>query len=222
MVEWQGQPADVHCELFRKTELREKKGDAMIEMENKRTVLLEGTRSVPEKDMQSISSFAEMLALKYPEVTFRSGNAAGSDELFAKGIEAVDPLRMEQMLPYPGANKKRLHKDSRVLPLTELTRKELEDLATLCLEATPGYNKLIDAYMKTMKTNRFTVKATYLLRDALKVTGLKRLNFAPAELGIFYVNPENPAKGGTGHTVRMCELRNIPVIKQNQWLQNTK
>jgi len=57
-----------------------------------------------------------------------------------------------------------------------------------------------------------------LLRDALKVTGLERLNFAPAEIGIFYIDPEKPTGGGTGHTIRMCELRNIPVFTQNKWL----
>jgi len=190
----------------------------MIELENKKVVLLEGTRKVPPKDKKQLTAFAENLAKQYPGTIFRSGNAAGSDELFAKGVEAVDPVRMEQILPYPSCNKKRLHKQSKVLSLSELTPEELKELADFSIEATPGYRKLMDAYLKTMQINRFTAKAVYLLRDALKVTGLERLNFAPAEIGIFYVNSENPTGGGTGHTIRMCELRNIPVITQNEWL----
>jgi hypothetical protein len=193
----------------------------MINLTGKQVILLEGTRNVKPLHQPFLTAVASQLAEQYPKLIFRSGNAAGSDELFAKGIESIDPTRMEQMLPYPGCNKKRLHQQSRVLSLSELNAAELQASAELCLAATPSYKNIVDAYLKTMKKNRFTVKAIYLLRDALKVTGLPRLNFKPADFGIFYVDPDKPTDGGTGHTIRMCELKNIPVITQQAWLNST-
>ncbi len=191
----------------------------MIQLKDKKVILLEGTRTVPVEDKEKLTLFAAEIAEKYPNTIFRSGNASGSDELFAKGIESINPKRMEQMLPYPNANKKRLHKESKVLSLDDLTKEEIAELADFSIKATPSYKALINAYTSTMKRNRLTVKAIYLLRDALKITGLKRLGFAPAELGIFYTSKDNPKGGGTGHTIRMCELRNIPVLTQNDWMK---
>ena len=191
----------------------------MKELNNKKVVLLEGTRKVFKADGEYLILFAKTLAAKYPNMIFRSGNADGSDELFAKGIESIDAKRIEQILPYPNSHKKRLHEDSRILSLDELTKKEIGALADFSLKATPNYKALIEAYMKTMNKNRLTVKAIYLLRDALKVTGLKRLDFKPAEIGIFYTNDNKPTGGGTGHTIRMCKLHNIPIITQKTWLK---
>ncbi|MCF6177360.1 MAG: hypothetical protein L3J71_16525 [Victivallaceae bacterium] len=193
----------------------------MIDLTDKQVILLEGTRKVKPTLKPALTAFAQQLAERYPEMIFRSGNATGSDELFAKGVESIAPTRMEQVLPYPDSNKKRLHQQSRVLSLSELNTTELHFIAELCLTATPSYKNIVTAYLKTMKKNRFTVKAIYLLRNALKVTGLTRLKFKPADFGIFYVDPDNPTGGGTGHTIRMCELKNIPVITQQAWLQPT-
>ncbi len=191
----------------------------MINLTGKQIILLEGTRKVKPLVQSALTAFARQLAEEYPVAIFRSGNAAGSDELFAKGVESIDPARMEQMLPYPNCNKKRLHQQSRVLSLSELNADELQAIAELCLTATPSYKNIVNAYLKTRQKNRFTVKAIYLLRDALKVTGVVRLGFKPADFGIFYVDPEQPTGGGTGHTIRMCQLKNIPVVTQQEWLE---
>ena len=61
-------------------------------LENKKVVLLEGTRNVPEENQNKLTLFAAEIAKQYPDMIFRSGNASGSDELFAKGIESVDQL----------------------------------------------------------------------------------------------------------------------------------
>ena len=53
-------------------------------------------------------------------------------------------------------------------------------------------------------------KAAYLLRDTLKVVGSTTMNLEPAVLGIFRVNPVDPRGGGTGHTIKVCELRGVP------------
>jgi len=57
----------------------------------------------------------------------------------------------------------------------------------------------------------------YLLRDALKVTGAPSLALAPADQGFFFVNPQNPDSGGTGHTIRVCHHLGVPVYTQDEW-----
>jgi hypothetical protein len=60
-------------------------------------------------------------------------------------------------------------------------------------------------------------KATYLLRDTLKVTGSAALVLDPAALGIFFVNEADPTGGGTGHTIKVCGAQDIPAATQTEW-----
>jgi hypothetical protein len=60
-------------------------------------------------------------------------------------------------------------------------------------------------------------KASYLLRDTLKVVGSPALALAPATLAIFFVNPDRPTGGGTGHTIRICQLHAVPAATQSDW-----
>ncbi len=87
------------------------------------------------------------------------------------------------------------------------------------MEATPEIAGLIKLYLKLRVKNRSTVKALYLLRDALKVIGSKALSLAPATVGIFYVDAEIPGTGGTGHTIRLCKLNGVPVCDQRDWMR---
>jgi len=191
-----------------------------INLDNK-IILLEGTRKVPESEQSKLIKFTEYLAVTFPEAIFRSGNASGSDELFAKGVESIDAFRMQQVLPYPNANKKRLHKHSPVISLADLTFEELQELAELGIKATPSYISLFDLYLKDLKKTRTTIKAMYLLRDGLKITGCPRLGFASADVGFFFTDLSNPSGGGTGHTIRMCEIKGIPVFTQEKWLKES-
>ena len=190
-----------------------------LNLENK-VVLLEGTRKVPDDLKNELINFTTGLASDYPNAIFRSGNAAGSDELFAKGIESIDAKRMQQVLPYPNANKKRLHKDSPVISLADLNHEELQELADIGVQATPSYKSLFNLYLKDLNKTRVTIKAMYLLRDALKLLGCPRLGFAAADCVFFFTDVTNPTGGGTGHTIRMCEIKSIPVYTQDQWSQN--
>jgi len=183
-----------------------------------KVILLEGTRKVPVHMRDKLAGMSADLAIKHPKSLFRSGNAAGSDELFAKGVESVDATRMQQVLPYPNANTKRLHKDSPVISLADLKDDELSELASLGIQATPSYKSLFNLYLKNRKQTRITIKAMYLLRDALKVVGCERMGFLPASCGYFFTDDSNPTGGGTGHTMRMCELKDIPVYTQSHWL----
>jgi hypothetical protein len=72
---------------------------------------------------------------------------------------------------------------------------------------------------KRDKIPRLRAKANYLIRDTTKVTGIPDAGYAPASFGIFYANLDDPMKGGTGHTIRVCQQQAVPVALQDSWMQ---
>ncbi len=72
-------------------------------------ILLEGTRIVPSSAEAALTALGRFLARQFPHARFRSGNAEGSDTLFARGVEAVDPARMELIIPTAGHRRKTGH-----------------------------------------------------------------------------------------------------------------
>ncbi|MFN8296703.1 MAG: hypothetical protein U0T69_10940 [Chitinophagales bacterium] len=185
---------------------------------SKEIMLLEGTRKLMDADAPKLTALAQRLAAEYPNTIFRTGNATGSDEAFARGVAMVDVTRLEYVLPSPGMGKKRLIPNARVISLEDLSKEELNHLVEKTLEATPNYRYLVDCYRKGIR-NRHAESAKLLIRDILKVYGSKANGFLPATTAIFYVNFENPKGGGTGHTVRACVQRQIPFFTQMQWLE---
>lgn len=75
---------------------------------------------------------------------------------------------------------------------------------------------LIDKYVGGAK-DRFSIKAAYIIRDTIKVTGTKS-GIPPATFAFFYDDLENPKIGGTGHTMCICDENNVSYLTQNQWL----
>jgi hypothetical protein len=73
---------------------------------------------------------------------------------------------------------------------------------------------LVERYVNGHRDS-ITNKAAYIIRDTIKVLGV--INLAPANFGIFYEDLANPYEGGTGHTMKICEANNIPIINQNIW-----
>jgi hypothetical protein len=53
---------------------------------SKEIILLEGTRKLMDADAPKLTALAQQLAAQYPNTIFRTGNATGSDEAFAKGV----------------------------------------------------------------------------------------------------------------------------------------
>jgi hypothetical protein len=53
---------------------------------SKEIILLEGTRKLMDGDAPKLTALAQQLAAQYPKCIFRTGNATGSDEAFAKGM----------------------------------------------------------------------------------------------------------------------------------------
>ena len=130
-------------------------------------ILLEGTRNLSAEDKPKLVYFAQYLACLLPQARFRTGDAPGTDEAFAEGISNVDPDRLEYVLPYGTHRKRKVAVGSHLYSLDTIPDEELEELCQKAIEATPARASLIRAYMKSRFNNRLTVKALYLIRDAL-------------------------------------------------------
>jgi len=131
-------------------------------------------------------------------------------------LAAENPERLEYILPYSGSGKKRITPQAQVFSLEDLSQEETEAVVESSLAASPDLEGLIRLYLDRGRNN-VTVKAMYLLRDTLKVIGAPSCNLPPADFGFFFVNPEKPLSGGTGHTIRVCQKMNVPVFTQNDW-----
>lgn len=189
--------------------------EAVLRQTEAPVVLLEGTRQVPEKEQSRLTELGAFLAKTFPEAVFRSGNADGSDTLFARGVESVDPKRMQLVTPTARHRNKNRHPLNYVVPLSEVSAVHEESLAYHTNAATPENRRIID---KRNEVPQLKAKARYLLRDTLKVLGDPEHGLAPATVAIFYVKPD-PMAGGTGHTIRVCQQHNVPVVLQKDWMQ---
>jgi hypothetical protein len=182
-------------------------------------VLLEGIRALPAEDWDRVVAMGRTLAERMPNVIFRSGNAEGTDTAFAQGVTAVDSARMQYVGTHPGMGKKRRHPDAPVFSLSDIPDVADSEPGRATCEASPEYASLVAAYKKSGGKGRLAARASYLLRDALKVVGCGALGLAPATGALFYVNADDPLSGGTGHTIRVCRLRGVKVLFQDEWMQ---
>ena len=174
-------------------------------------ILLEGTRSLGLAAQPQVESFAAQLARQFPTAIFRSGNAPGSDQAFARGVASVDVSRLEIVVPY-----ERHRLAERPAGVRALSLDDIEDdsqLSQLTLAASPIYQSLFGA----RSINASAAKIKYLLRDTLKITGDDQTGFAPATAGLFWINTLKPQSGGTAHTMRVCEKMGLPVWTQEKW-----
>lgn len=179
------------------------------------TILVEGTRNLPAHDTRILTRFASDLARSFPRLRFRTGNATGSDQAFAQGVAEVDAARLEYVAPYARHRLRDRHPGSSALALDALSTEQLHELAHLTGAATPKLKDLAQRYVEGRVPPRQASSAQLLLRDTLKVTGTETFDRPVA--GIFYVNPEKPDGGGTGHTIRVCRNAGIPVFTQAEW-----
>jgi hypothetical protein len=72
--------------------------------------------------------------------------------------------------------------------------------------------------------DRFAIKAAYIIRDTVKVTGTNS-GIPPVNFAFFYDDEQNPKTGGTGHTMGICDINNVPYLTQwdwNKWIQKTE
>jgi hypothetical protein len=189
----------------------------ILETAQNPVVLLEGTRQLSEAESAPLVALGRRLATELPAVTFRTGNATGSDTAFAQGVAAVDASRLQFVLPNARMGRGRLPSVSYAMGLESLPVIAAGRIAEATAKVTPENRRLVEHYQQTPTPTRNSQKAASLLRDTLKVMGCAEAGLAPATLGIFYVNQLDPTGGGTGHTMRVCLQCSVPVITQLVW-----
>ena len=177
-------------------------------------VLLEGKRNVLDEDREKLTNLGILLATNTKKILFRSGNAGGADFYFSLGVAAVDNAKLQAVIPYTGHREKTNHAyhtvsldnidlaaEADVVRLSKLNRKT---------------SRLVERYVSGER-DRFTMKAAYIIRDTIKVTGARDIK--PAAFAIFYDDLAEPMTGGTGHTMNVCLQNGIPVIDQRTWFK---
>lgn len=175
-------------------------------------VLLEGKRIVLDADKEKLIALGRMLTSKTNKMIFRSGNAEGADQLFADGVTSVDNRKLQVITPYSSHRQKSNH-GYETFSLDDINIANNPELLNLS-KTNKKTEKLIDQFVSGNK-NRFTIKASYIIRDTIKAIGTDQIK--PATFGIFYDDLDNPMAGGTGHTMNVCKLNNIPIIDQKTW-----
>ena len=190
-----------------------------LSAQDRPVILLEGTRKLPVQAHGQLQALTAWLCAEFPRAVFRSGNAEGTDAVFADAVAACDPARLELVLPHEGMGRKRRPPGARCVALKAMSDPDLTRVVAVTRQAGRDAGRLGDYYLahRNGPSSAATSKATYLLRDTLKVTGSEALGLAPAALGIFFVNDADPTGGGTGHTIRVCEVLGVPVATQAEW-----
>jgi hypothetical protein len=176
-------------------------------------ILLEGKRDVLEQDKEKLIQFGNFLATHLPLVTFRSGNADGADYYFSKGVLQVAPERLQVITPYEN-HRQKLNDAYETISLDQI---DLVNEEKIIYESKSNKKtkSLIDKYVGGSR-DRFSIKAAYIIRDTIKVIGTKS-GISPIDFAFFYDDFENPKTGGTGHTMTVCEMNNIPYLTQEVW-----
>lgn len=177
-------------------------------------VLLEGKRNVLEEDKPKLRALGKLLASRTSKMKFRSGNALGADHYFSLGVAEICQERLQVITPYTDHRaKENLAGETFALDTIDLT---VED----SIVEQSKYNKktrgLIDDYVSGDKSY-YVKKAAYILRDTVKVIGTYTI--PAATFGIFYDDLKKPMEGGTGHTMNICKINNVPYINQTIWFE---
>jgi hypothetical protein len=175
-------------------------------------VLLEGKRIVNSEDKELLISLGQLLAYQTKYILFRSGNAPGADELFCQGVSLVDRSRIQLVIP----NKEHRKKSRIGIQAISLDEINLLNEPEIIFQSKSNLKtkNLVERYVSGHRDS-ITNKAAYIIRDTIKVIGTSCLQ--SANFGIFYDDLDNPFQGGTGHTMKVCEVNNIPIINQNTW-----
>jgi hypothetical protein len=186
---------------------------ALLSTASDPVILIEGRRSIPETSARSAQRVASLLARHFPQLRFRSGNATGTDEAFAAGIIATAPERLEIIAPYASHRQRDRHPLVHYDSPESLVPDALADIQALTIAASPTNRGLMKCYGLG---GRAAAQAACLIRDTMKVSGIPGKLTSPVA-ALFWVDPAHPEAGGTGHTIRACRLKGIPVVFQSDW-----
>jgi hypothetical protein len=177
-------------------------------------VLLEGKRNVLDADKEKLVLLGKLLASNTSKMIFRSGNADGADYYFSTGVSAVDNSRLQVITPYTG-HRQKSNQAYETISLDEINIVADTEVVYQS-KSNKKTEKLIDRYISGSR-DRYSMKAAYIIRDTIKAIGTKEIK--PATFGIFYDDLDKPKEGGTGHTMKVCEQNNIPIIDQKIWFK---
>ena len=175
-------------------------------------VLLEGKRNVLDADKENLVALGRLLATNTKKMTFRSGNAEGSDQFFSDGVTAVDHTRLQVITPYAGHRQKN-NQAYETISLDDISIAADSEVVYQS-KGNKKTENLIDKFISGDK-NRYSIKAAYIIRDTIKAIGTDEIK--PATFGFFYDDLAKPMSGGTGHTMNVCIQNNIPIIDQKTW-----
>lgn len=178
-------------------------------------ILLEGRRGISEAEALAARDFGEFLARRFPALRFRSGNAEGADQAFSDGVAKVDARRLQIVAPYASHRKKNRNPAVVYSSPDDLSPEQVEEFIKKTAAASPKIARLLNRWKDG---GALAVKATYLLRDSMKVLGHSE-EFPKPICGIFFTDPSDPMAGGTGHTIRVCQQESVPVLFQTDWLK---
>ena len=177
-------------------------------------VLLEGKRNVMDEDEEKIEQFGRLIAAQTQHIIFRSGNALGADLYFSRGVSSVDKERLEAIIPYSG-HRKATNYAHKTVSLDDVNFLNEPKVVFHSKNHKPTKN-LVDKYVSG-KRDSFSLKGAYIIRDTVKVLGLKG-TLLPATFGFFYDDFTNPEQGGTGHTMQVCRMNGVPFVNQHVWM----
>src|SRR3989338_5427230 len=96
----------------------------LIQKAESPVVLLEGSRDVPLEIQGRMERLAVQLMRTFPHLIARSGNADGSDQAWARGVNSVDPKRLHLILPAPNYKAKAIHPDNDALKIGRASCRE--------------------------------------------------------------------------------------------------
>jgi hypothetical protein len=184
-------------------------------------ILLEGKRNVLEADKEKLIQFGRFLATNLPNAKFRSGNADGADLYFSQGVLQIAPERLQVITPYDN-HRQKTNNAYETISLDEIDLAN-EPEVVYQSKNNKKTKSLIDKYVAGAK-DRFAIKAAYIIRDTVKVTGTNS-GIPPVNFAFFYDDEQNPKTGGTGHTMGICDINNVPYLTQwdwNKWIQKTE
>ncbi len=176
-------------------------------------VLLEGKREVKDEDKEKLISLGRLLVSSTKNMVFRSGNAEGADYFFSQGVADTDASRLEVITPYAG-HRTKANKAAVTIPLDNIDLANEPEIAELS-KTNKKTERLINDFIEGTR-NRYTIKAAYIIRDTVKVTGAAGIR--PASFALFYDDLANPETGGTGHTMNICRIKNVELADQRIWL----
>jgi hypothetical protein len=179
-------------------------------------VLLLGKRKVLKEDEKKITELGRKLATLTQYIKFRSGNADGSDELFANAIAEINIKIIQVIKPFKNHRKKTVNQYE-TISLDTINILNEPDILYYSKQDRKNKN-LIVRYEEGYK-DQSAMKGAYLLRDTMMVVGAKSLNLKRADFAIFYDDLIKPEMGGTGFTIKVCKSLDIPYINQSVWFK---